>query len=64
MLDYNTLFPGPAPPWKCPFTEDIGYLVFSSTVSFYGPLAVMVFTYIKIYQVSTGQAEIESIYTN
>ena len=43
--------PGPAPPWKCPFTEDIGYLVFSSTVSFYGPLAVMVFTYIRIYQV-------------
>ena len=45
--------PGPAPPWKCPFTEDIGYLVFSSTVSFYGPLAVMVFTYIRIYQVGS-----------
>ena len=45
---------GPAPSWKCPFTDDIGYLVFSSTVSFYGPLAVMVFTYIKIYQAATA----------
>ncbi len=41
---------GPPPPWKCPFTEDTGYLVFSSTVSFYGPLTVMVFTYFRIYR--------------
>jgi uncharacterized membrane protein YgcG len=41
---------GPAPVFKCPFTEDVGYLVFSSTVSFYGPLTVMVFTYWRIYR--------------
>ena len=41
---------GPAKAWECPFTEDIGYLVFSSTVSFYGPLTVMVFTYVQIYR--------------
>ena len=40
----------PNPPLTCPFTEDIGYLVFSSTVSFYGPLTVMVFTYVQIYR--------------
>ena len=47
----------PAPPWKCPFTDDIGYLVFSSTVSFYGPLAVMVFTYVRIYQAATAYSK-------
>ena len=26
------------------------YLVFSSTVSFFGPLCVMVFTYVRIYR--------------
>eukprot|EP00095_Tigriopus_kingsejongensis_P008790 snap_masked-scaffold120_size336265-processed-gene-2.7 protein:Tk08790 transcript:snap_masked-scaffold120_size336265-processed-gene-2.7-mRNA-1 annotation:"dopamine receptor" len=41
---------GPPPQWQCPFTEDTGYLVFSSIVSFYGPLAVMVFTYFRIYR--------------
>ena len=34
----------------CPFTEDMSYLIFSSTVSFYGPLMVMGFTYIKVYK--------------
>nr|XP_040563309.1 dopamine receptor 2-like [Lepeophtheirus salmonis] len=38
------------PEWKCPFTEDMGYLIFSSTVSFYGPLTIMVFAYAKIYK--------------
>ena len=41
---------GPPPTWQCPFTEDIGYLIFSSTVSFYGPLTVMVFTYVRVYK--------------
>ena len=41
---------GPPPPWQCPFTDDIGYLIFSSTVSFYGPLTVMVFTYVRVYK--------------
>lgn len=41
---------GPPPPLQCPFTDDVGYLVFSSIISFYAPLAVMVFTYFKVYK--------------
>ncbi len=37
-------------PWECPFTDDTAYLIFSSTVSFYGPLVVMVFTYLQVYR--------------
>ena len=40
----------------CVFTDDIGYLVFSSTVSFYGPLSVMVFTYYRIYRAAVAQS--------
>ena len=45
----------PAPPFRCLFTDDVGYLVFSSTISFYGPLMVMVFTYAKIYFIASKQ---------
>lgn len=45
----------PHPPGACPFTEDLSYLVFSSTISFYGPLFVMVFTYFRIYRAATEQ---------
>ena len=31
-----------------------GYLVFSSTVSFYGPLTVMVFTYVRVYRAAAA----------
>lgn len=41
---------------SCVFTDDIGYLVFSSTVSFYGPLSVMVFTYYRIYRAAVAQS--------
>lgn len=40
---------------KCPFTENLGYLIFSSTISFYLPLFVMVFTYYKIYRAAVIQ---------
>jgi hypothetical protein len=43
-------------PEHCVFTDDIGYLVFSSTVSFYGPLSVMVFTYYRIYRAAVAQS--------
>lgn len=46
----------PTPPVQCEFTDDIGYLVFSSTVSFYGPLSVMVFTYCRIYRAAVAQS--------
>ncbi|XP_014277474.2 dopamine receptor 2 [Halyomorpha halys] len=40
---------------KCPFTDNLGYLIFSSTISFYLPLFVMVFTYYKIYRAAVIQ---------
>lgn len=45
----------PIPEFKCPFTQDIPYLVFSSIISFYGPLIVMVFTYYRIYRAAVIQ---------
>lgn len=46
---------GRMPAFKCTFTEDLGYLVFSSTISFYLPLLVMVFTYCRIYRAAVIQ---------
>ncbi|KAL1114904.1 hypothetical protein AAG570_007728 [Ranatra chinensis] len=43
------------PDHKCPFTDSLGYLIFSSTISFYLPLFVMVFTYYKIYRAAVVQ---------
>ncbi|XP_063380674.1 dopamine receptor 2-like [Cydia fagiglandana] len=43
------------PDYKCPFTENLGYIIFSSTISFYLPLFVMVFTYYRIYRAATIQ---------
>lgn len=43
------------PPFKCPFTDSLAYLIFSSTISFYVPLFVMVFTYYKIYRAAVIQ---------
>ncbi|XP_076164529.1 dopamine receptor 2 isoform X1 [Ptiloglossa arizonensis] len=40
---------------KCPFTQHLGYLIFSSIISFYMPLFVMVFTYYKIYRAAVIQ---------
>ncbi|XP_025833497.1 dopamine receptor 2 [Agrilus planipennis] len=45
----------PIPQFKCPFTEHLGYLIFSSTISFYLPLFVMVFTYYRIYRAAMVQ---------
>ncbi|KAJ8874168.1 hypothetical protein PR048_025010 [Dryococelus australis] len=43
------------PAYKCPFTDHLGYLIFSSTISFYLPLFVMVFTYYRIYRAAMVQ---------
>ncbi|XP_054711007.1 dopamine receptor 2-like [Uloborus diversus] len=45
----------PPPDYQCLFTEDVGYLVFSSAVSFYVPLTVMLFTYYRIYRAAMEQ---------
>lgn len=42
---------------KCPFTVNLEYIVFSSTISFYLPLFIMVFTYHKIYREAVTQME-------
>lgn len=52
---WRSVSPGFSPPYQCIFTDDIGYLVFSSTISFYGPLMVMVFTYYRIYRAAVEQ---------
>jgi dopamine D1-like receptor len=39
----------------CEFTDDFYYLIFSSFVSFYIPLSVMIFVYIRIYRAATRQ---------
>ncbi|XP_055847292.1 dopamine receptor 2 isoform X2 [Episyrphus balteatus] len=46
---------GEMPAFKCIFTEHLGYLIFSSTISFYLPLLVMVFTYCRIYRAAVIQ---------
>jgi hypothetical protein len=40
---------------RCIFSDDIYYLVFSSLVSFYVPLTIMVVVYIRIYRAATNQ---------
>lgn len=40
---------------RCLFPEDIYYLVFSSLISFYIPLIVMIFVYIRIYRAAIKQ---------
>ena len=42
-------------PYECDFTDDILYLIFSSLVSFYIPLTVMIVVYIRIYRAATRQ---------
>jgi hypothetical protein len=40
---------------QCVFPDDIYYLVFSSLVSFYIPLVIMVIVYVRIYRAATRQ---------
>ncbi|VVC40605.1 G protein-coupled receptor, rhodopsin-like,GPCR, rhodopsin-like, 7TM [Cinara cedri] len=53
----------PVPVNTCPFTNSIGYLIFSSTISFYVPLLVMVFTYYKIYTAAVTQTRCQRLGT-
>lgn len=45
----------PFPPEKCWFTEDSLYLILSSSISFYIPLAVMLYTYFRIFKAAVRQ---------
>jgi hypothetical protein len=42
-------------PHQCMFTDDIYYIVFSSLISFYIPLTVMIVIYIRIYMTALVQ---------
>lgn len=53
----------PVPSNTCPFTNSTGYLIFSSTISFYVPLLVMVFTYYKIYTAAVTQTRCQRLGT-
>lgn len=55
ILWWRAVREGEMPKGKCQFTEHLGYLVFSSTISFYLPLLVMVFTYYRIYRAAVVQ---------
>lgn len=46
---------GPPPVNQCLFTNDLGYLLFSSIISFYGPLVIMLVTYCRIYHAAQLQ---------
>jgi len=39
----------------CHFTEDSGYLISSSLISFYGPVSVILFAYYRIYSAAAAQ---------
>jgi dopamine D1-like receptor len=45
----------PVSPESCQFTEDSGYLIFSSLISFYGPVSVILFAYYRIYAAAAAQ---------
>lgn len=55
ILWWRAVRPDPIKDLTCPFTNDLGYLVFSSIISFYGPLLLMGFTYYKIYKAAVEQ---------
>ena len=55
ILWWRSVTPGDMPPETCAFTDDTGYLIFSSIVSFYCPIFIILFAYYKIYVAATEQ---------
>ena len=52
---WKTVIPRGLPPHRCPFTEDSGYLIISSIISFYIPALIMMVVYAKIYRAAVVQ---------
>lgn len=52
---WRLVSPDREPEDQCTFTDDAGYLVFSSIISFYGPLSVMIYVYYRIYKAAVEQ---------
>lgn len=57
IIWWRAVRPDRIPPGKCPFTVNLGYILFSSMISFYLPLFIMVFTYYKIYREAVVQTK-------
>ena len=55
ILWWRSVVTEPLPPHVCAFTEDTGYLIFSSLISFYFPVSIILFAYYKIYRAATEQ---------
>ena len=55
ILWWRTVTPHPPEKDTCFFTDDAGYLIFSSIVSFYVPVIVILFAYYKIYLAASEQ---------
>ena len=54
IIWWRSVSPPDPDSYQCVFTDDIGYLVFSSIISFYGPLTVMIVVYYRIYRAAVN----------
>nr|KAG5685820.1 hypothetical protein BaRGS_006089 [Batillaria attramentaria] len=54
---WKAVTPPDLPEHECLFTEDSGYLIISSLISFYFPTFIMMFVYAKIYRAAAAQSE-------
>ncbi|XP_076461835.1 dopamine receptor 2-like [Babylonia areolata] len=54
---WKAVTPSDLPEHECLFTEDSGYLIISSLISFYIPTFIMMFVYAKIYRAALAQSE-------
>ena len=54
---WKAVTPTDLPAHECLFTEDSGYLIISSLISFYFPTFIMMFVYAKIYRAAMAQSE-------
>ncbi len=55
ILWWRAVLTDPLSPKVCAFTEDPAYLIFSSMVSFYFPMTIIIFAYYKIYRAAREQ---------
>ncbi|CAD5113094.1 DgyrCDS2287 [Dimorphilus gyrociliatus] len=55
ILWWRATVPEPIEVDKCAFTEDVYYLIFSSIISFYCPVFIIMFAYYKIYVAACEQ---------
>lgn len=54
---WKAVTPPDLPEHECLFTDDSGYLIISSIISFYCPTIIMMFVYAKIYRAAMAQYE-------